>query len=354
MMEAPTENEEFTTTELKEINRCRIYLRVFYISDTASHDGKGITDWARKGRRDAGRKSSWAWPVQQRPTSWKAWKLALDHLAPDKCVIRQLGDRFKQHYQQSEWYFDAEQNTLFHNSNGIREQHSVTNRARLRFSNHSMDYARPARATHVVETKTRTRLVEMTGKCNITRRPMLDRPPLVPYTSNIGCCIKALPRHIQRLVGDIPTLRTPSGWDPTLPVNIIIANDGSVTLGVGYHGWIVATEEEDILFQGGGPDDGDIFLMQSYRSELGGMAEGLTVLRTLIRSGLINIASTTFLCDNASAILSANRPLTESIFHRIERGQDLVSTIKDLQESWCRDMDITYEWVKGHADDLNR
>jgi hypothetical protein len=174
------------------------------------------------------------------------------------------------------------------------------------------------------------------------------------YTSNIGCCIKALPRHIQRLVGDIPTLRTPSGWDPTSPVNIIIATDRSVTLGVGYHSWIVATEDEEILLQGGGPDDGDIFLMQSYRSELGSVAAGLTVLGTLSRSGLINIASTTFLCDNASAILSANRPLTDSIFHRIEGDRDLVSTIKYLQENWCRGMDITYEWVKGHADDLNR
>jgi hypothetical protein len=127
-----------------------------------------------------------------------------------------------------------------------------------------------------------------------------------------------------------------------------------VTLGVGYHSWIVATEDEDILFQGGRPDDGDLFLMQSYRSELGGVAAGLTVLGTLSRSGLINIASTTFLCDNESAVLSTNRPLIDSIFHRIEGYHDLVSTIKDLQENWCRGMDITYEWVKGHADDLNR
>jgi hypothetical protein len=59
------------------------------------------------------------------------------------------------------------------------------------------------------------------------------------------------------------------GWDPTTPVNIIIATDGSVTLGVGYHSWVVVTEDEDILLQGGGPDDGDLFLMQLYRSELG-------------------------------------------------------------------------------------
>jgi hypothetical protein len=50
MMEALTETEEFTARELKEINRCRIYLQVYYISDIASYDGQGIADWARKGR----------------------------------------------------------------------------------------------------------------------------------------------------------------------------------------------------------------------------------------------------------------------------------------------------------------
>jgi hypothetical protein len=198
----------------------------------------------------------------------------------------------------------------------------------------------------MVETKTRTRFLDITGKYNSTRCPKLYRHPLVPYISNIGCCIKAIQRHIQRLVGDIPTLKTPSGWDPTIPVNIIIATDGSVTLGVGYHIWIVATEEEDILLQGGGPDDGDLFLMQSYQSELGRVATGIAVFGTISRSGIINIAY--------SAILSANRPLPYIIFHRIKRGQDLVRTIKDLQENWYGDMDIANEWVKGHADDLNR
>jgi hypothetical protein len=44
-----------------------------------------------------------------------------------------------------------------------------------------------------------------------------------------------------------PNTRDALRWDPTIPVNIIIATDGSVTLGVGYHSWIVATEDEDII-----------------------------------------------------------------------------------------------------------
>jgi hypothetical protein len=77
-------------------------------------------------------------------------------------------------------------------------------------------------------------------------------------------------------------MRTPAGWDPTTPVNMIIATDGSVTFGVGYHRWVVDTEAEDILLQGGGPDNGDLFLMQSYRSELEGVAVGITVLGTSV------------------------------------------------------------------------
>jgi hypothetical protein len=103
-------------------------------------------------------------------------------------------------------------------------------------------------ASHVVEAKTRSRFMEITKKCKISQRTTFNSPPLlVPYTSNIGTCIDALSRHLKRLVGYIPALQTPAGWDPTTPVNIIIATDGSVTFGVGYHNWVVAADDEDIL-----------------------------------------------------------------------------------------------------------
>jgi hypothetical protein len=56
VLEVLTETDEFSAKDLKEINRCRIYLRVFFISDISTYDGQQITDWARKGRRDGGRK----------------------------------------------------------------------------------------------------------------------------------------------------------------------------------------------------------------------------------------------------------------------------------------------------------
>jgi hypothetical protein len=123
-------------------------------------------------------------------------------------------------------------------------------------------------------------------------------------------------------VGDIGEFQTPRQWDVTKEVDLIIATDGSVLFGVGYYSWILATETEDILLAGGGPDDDPGKYMTSYRSELGGIIAGLTVIGNLLRSGLINTRSIKFICDNSAAILASKRELTQSIFHRAEGDHD--------------------------------
>jgi hypothetical protein len=61
-------------------------------------------------------------------------------------------------------------------------------------------------------------------------------------------------------------------------VDIIIATDGSILFGVGYHICLISTEDKDILLAGDGPDDGPDRYMTSYRSELRGIIAGLVVL----------------------------------------------------------------------------
>jgi hypothetical protein len=92
---------------------------------------------------------------------------------------------------------------------------------------------------------------------------------------------------------------------------------------------------EDILLAGGGPDYGPGKYMTSYRSEPGGIISGLTVLGTLLRSGLINARSIKFICYNSAAILASKRELTQSTFHRTEGDHDLIATMKYLQHNWC-------------------
>jgi hypothetical protein len=137
-------------------------------------------------------------------------------------------------------------------------------------------------------------------------------------------------------------------------VEIIIATDGSVMFGVGYHSWLVATTDEDILMAGGGPDDGAQDQMASYLSELGGITAGNGVLGTLARSVMIRIQGVILICDNSEAVPANKRDLTPSVFHRTERDFDLIATIKFLEKEWYRDIIINYSWVRGHADSLDR
>jgi hypothetical protein len=178
--------------------------------------------------------------------------------------------------------------------------------------------------------------------------------PLNTYTSGIGSCIQSLPRQVQRLVGNIITIATPTGWDTTEPKDRIAATGGSVLFGVGYHIWVIANSDEEILLTGGGQDDGDPLLMTSCQSELGGLATGVAVLDTLARSGLINIRSVKLVCDNKTAIISSKRQPSDSIFYKTETDYDVISTIHELKAMWCNNLDIKYSWVKGHADRLDR
>jgi hypothetical protein len=67
-------------------------------------------------------------------------------------------------------------------------------------------------------------------------------------------------------------------------MDIIVATDGSVLFGEGFHYWIIATRDEHNRLCGGGPDDGPAYFMSLYCSELGVIVVGLAALGTLFRS----------------------------------------------------------------------
>jgi hypothetical protein len=165
---------------------------------------------------------------------------------------------------------------------------------------------------------------------------------LTTYTSGIGNCIQPLPKHAQHLFISITTLVTTTVWDTTEPKYPIVATHGSVLFGVGYHSWVIPTADKEILLTRGGPDDSDSLLMTSYRSTLGGLAAGLAVLGTLARSGLVNIRSAKCVCDNKSAILASKRQPSDSIFHKTKTYYDVISTIHELQATWCNNIYIKY------------
>jgi hypothetical protein len=94
--------------------------------------------------------------------------------------------------------------------------------------------------------------------------------------------------------------------------------------------------------------------MTAYRSELGGLVAGLTALITLFRAGTMNIRSIRFICDNESAVTAARQPKFESIFHNTKCDWDLIVTIQYLIVRWCNGIALSFHWVKGHANRIDR
>jgi hypothetical protein len=99
IMETLIASVKFTTKELKDINYCCLYLQAFFISDIMNLEGNKIEEWAGRGQKQVGRQSSRGWPIQQLPIAWKAWKTALEYLAPDGHIWNPLGECRYQHHQ---------------------------------------------------------------------------------------------------------------------------------------------------------------------------------------------------------------------------------------------------------------
>jgi hypothetical protein len=169
---------------------------IFFISYITSLEGKKIEERAGRGQRQVGRQSTWEWPIQQRPTAWKAWKTALEYIAPNGHLGEALGDWRNQNHQMMGWYLDAHTCTLYHHAEGVQNKHDVMNIVRLRFQVDAHSCDAPNQYTHVVDVYERVRYMEILSKHKIseTQTPMQEHP--IEYTSGIrdSCC--TLPRHI--------------------------------------------------------------------------------------------------------------------------------------------------------------
>jgi ribonuclease HI len=300
--------------------------------------------------------SKWEWPIQQRPptASWKVCNKAIGiAFTEEEDITHQLGEWYDEGgHQKTEWHLDAREGTLYRCKYGKWERHKAKQRGRLRFENECVTVSGPQGITHKAQATIRSSYIEVERLFSLGKRETTEEnePAASHYQSEIGDSFQSLPKHVRRLVGNIPKLTLPADLATTEPQYIIVATHGSVLFDVGYHSWVVSTKDEEIIISGGGPDDGAPNQMTSYRSELGGVCAGMAVIGTIARSEEINIRSVRFVCDNEAEVKLCNQKQTKSMFHNTEGDWDLVSTYRDLKRQWCNNIDVSFRWVKGHAD----
>ena len=86
---------QFSVSELKRFNCCRMYLQAMTLSDITTGDGNYISDEAWNGNLDPSRISQYSWPVTGDPyhEDWSLWKKALRLLCSAQKTLQQpLGD----------------------------------------------------------------------------------------------------------------------------------------------------------------------------------------------------------------------------------------------------------------------
>jgi hypothetical protein len=252
IMEELTGSVLVNKRDLTDIKRCRVYLRVFFLSDIVNIQGDTIEEWALTGELSNARRSTWHSQVQQKPpiTMWNKWKASLIAVFNDETTLTApMGDWLhKQNYQESEWWLSVQEKCIYRQNSGEWSQFSQLSLGRLWFSTTHRIVPQPNGLSHRIQVTQRAHYHEVAAKVNIIRRSNMGPTRIHNYTSGIGLSFLALPRHIQRLTGDILALPTPAPFDFDEPVELIIATYGSVLFGVGYHGWVLSTKEEKSFF----------------------------------------------------------------------------------------------------------
>jgi hypothetical protein len=145
-------SQKNTAKEMKDINRCGMYLQFFYLSDITDIAGHHIEAWTIKGKQDDTRISKWEWPIQHRPptAAWKVWSKAIvEAFTEEEDITHQLGEWYDEGgHQQTEWHLYAREGTLYRCKNGKWVQHEAKQRGRLRFENECVTVTGPQGITH--------------------------------------------------------------------------------------------------------------------------------------------------------------------------------------------------------------
>mmetsp|Transcript_7589 Transcript_7589/g.11012 ORF Transcript_7589/g.11012 Transcript_7589/m.11012 type:complete len:473 (+) Transcript_7589:2061-3479(+) len=129
--------------DLAQLNRCRLFHQVFFISDIASANGKVIDEVYRSQEANRDRVSTWKWPKQGLPDSaaWRLWGRALQHLEIHGKLRVPLGEWKAPSHQRWQWQMHIPTQTVvrFLDGNRITYSPMTTERTRGAAQLYSLD-----------------------------------------------------------------------------------------------------------------------------------------------------------------------------------------------------------------------
>jgi hypothetical protein len=365
IMDLLDDSHQFSMSQLKDINTCRIYKKVIFLSEIATGDGKSIAKWAFTDVPNV-RNIKYPFNPQGYPThkQWTSWKAALQYINQSETnrLRIPLGkwtldeEEFLEFW---DYFYDHGNDRLLHRSpQSVWTSHpSVPGVTRqLSFSVKGTEILPPTTVSPVLSrTTVKPTSSRILSEGNATRQIIafpndfdqqcrLDDSLIRSLGSKFTDSSWAL-QHIE-MSDSINQLLTDFSSNVALMVG-----DGSYDdlRGVGASACIVSSSNGEEFIIVGGPTPGPPSQQNAYRSELGSLVS-MGILSHILSEFTKSSPTISVSCDNDNAL---ERPfLPRHLISAKQRSADLISLAHDIWHASPTTPLPTQ--VLGHADDLNR
>ena len=352
--------QHFTDREFILVNQCRMYLKLMFLSDMMSGDGKTIDPSFLDGKLSFDRTSIWSWPKQNNPSklAWNQWRRAISlswgiTLENRYCNMR-LGRWIPHKYMNMSWHFSY---------------NDRTNLVYRKYENNWINY----------KCLEMTRFRGIFERCETSNSPpsqsqrisVYDQLGHTIYTSGAA---PTIPSHedssiqsddwwrehifqesqMNQIILENTAFSCSKNRFKSLLENdkIIIVSDGSFypTERVAAASYKIEQEGCSIVLASGySRVTGEVSELSPYRAELGGLHLVITMIRSVCSLLQVNYGSIRIYCDCEAAINMLSRSpdsITVSMLHH-DLLWDINSMLRDMP---CK---VQFLWVKGHQSSNN-
>ena len=348
-------------TDLFKINQCRIALKVTYLSDITSVDGKRILQayYIGKGHSDAGRQSRLQWPpMGTLPRShWILWREFLN---------RWCGTALRLTTPLGGWYASADKLTricfclhdrrliMYYKSNYF-EFLPISTRPRTQFHTQHQPFHEDI-SSHPVT------LVDITYRNNniyivSQQTPVIIQEPTKPLCTSVQEMFSTMSEPLQRIVGQVEWPDDEGLLEIAQSIHdgsAIGVSDGSVRprTDQATQAWIIQTRNGTEI-RGKGPVDGTTASRTSHRAELQGQTALFLMIHLVAQYFNILGGCLHSFCDNQAVVKKLQRGWKMWRFrHTKGPDGDLQALLRRTVNSLESDCKILFDanWVQGHQD----
>ena len=351
-------DSSFTPNELRQLNECRLYLRVITVSDlctanleTITHEGmygKQLTrhrvlDWPRR-------------PPKLSQSHWQTWQRALHRCflvpASQRRRIRlDLGLWLSVSAPDWLWYYSTSESRIYHKQGNLYKVYAKATATRSRASSSRFkaldepDWSLPYDALLATVTKPIQGYVQLTATA---ARPPLAPSNILPYhTMTIKEILQSRPSLDQWAVMDVEIQN--EGLDLAMGIisgHATAVSDGSYKDNFGTSAFVLRGAHRSGGAIGVNAVPGEPGNQSSYRSELAGISGSLAIISAVCDKYDINSGSITIALDGKEAMRTAS-----SVWPQSPHDTDF-DLITDIRSKVAKlPLTCNWHWIEGHQDD---